>query len=152
MKSLIEELPKIVADGKKEVSKILENLENGHKITLQTNEYVLPVEKGNPLYQKPIENPSENIWLNRLCYGDNLFVIQALLNGDSATGLPSMRGMIDLIYIIFIARNDLKALSRLVNHIQNFFRQAIFQPIFVKRTLKVFYCLIVRPERSCHYV
>lgn len=99
MKSLIEELPKIVADGKKEVSKILENLENGHKITLQTNEYVLPVEKGNPLYQKPIENPSENIWLNRLCYGDNLFVIQALLNGDSATGLPSMRGMIDLIYI-----------------------------------------------------
>lgn len=99
MKSLIEELPKIVADGKKEVSKILENLENGHKITLQTNEYVLPVEKGNPLYQKPVENPSENIWLNRLCYGDNLFVIQALLNGDRATGLPSMRGMIDLIYI-----------------------------------------------------
>ena len=99
MKSLIEELPKIVADGKKEVSKILENLENGHKITLQTNEYVLPVEKGNSLYQKPVENPSENIWLNRLCYGDNLFVIQALLNGDRATGLPSMRGMIDLIYI-----------------------------------------------------
>ena len=99
MKSLIEELPKIVADGKKEVSKILENLENGHKITLQTNEYVLPVEKGNSLYQKPVENPSENIWLNRLCYGDNLFVIQALLNGDRATGLPSMRGKIDLIYI-----------------------------------------------------
>ena len=99
MKSLIEELPKIVAEGKKEVAKILENLESGHKITLQTNEYVLPVEKGNLLYQKPIEAPSANTWLNRLCYGDNLLVMQALLNGDPTTGLPSMRGMIDLIYI-----------------------------------------------------
>jgi len=99
MKSLIEELPKIVAEGKKEVAKILENLESGHKITLQTNEYVLPVEKGNLLYQKPIEAPSKDTWLNRLCYGDNLLVMQALLNGDPATGLPSMRGMIDLIYI-----------------------------------------------------
>ena len=99
MKSLIEELPKIVAEGKKEVAKILENLESGHKITLQTNEYVLPVEKGNLLYQKPIEAPSKDAWLNRLCYGDNLLVMQALLNGDPATGLPSMRGMIDLIYI-----------------------------------------------------
>ncbi|HAM42709.1 MAG TPA: site-specific DNA-methyltransferase [Elusimicrobia bacterium] len=99
MKSLIEELPKIVAEGKKEVAKILENLESGNKITLQTNEYVLPVEKGNLLYQKPIETPSKDTWLNRLCYGDNLLVMQALLNGDPATGLPSMRGMIDLIYI-----------------------------------------------------
>ena len=99
MKSLIEELPKIVAEGKKEVAKILENLESGHQITLQTNEYVLPVEKGNLLYQKPIETPSKDTWLNRLCYGDNLLVMQALLNGDPATGLPSMRGMIDLIYI-----------------------------------------------------
>ena len=99
MKSLIEELPKIVAEGKKEVAKILENLESGHKITLQTNEYVLPVEKGNLLYQKPIETPSKDTWLNRLCYGDNLLVMQALLSGDPATGLPSMRGMIDLIYI-----------------------------------------------------
>lgn len=99
MKSLIEELPNIVAEGKKEVAKILENLESGHKITLQTNEYVLPVEKGNLLYQKPIEAPSKDTWLNRLCYGDNLLVMQALLNGDPATGLPSMRGMIDLIYI-----------------------------------------------------
>lgn len=99
MKSLIEELPKIVAEGKKEVAKILENLESGHKITLQTNEYVLPVEKGNLLYQKPIETPTKDTWLNRLCYGDNLLVMQALLNGDPATGLPSMRGMIDLIYI-----------------------------------------------------
>ena len=36
---------------------------------------------------------------NLLIYGDNLLVMQALLNGDESTGLPSMRGMIDLIYI-----------------------------------------------------
>ncbi len=99
MKSLIEELPKIVAEGKKEVSKILENLESKHKITLQTNEYVLPVEKGNQLYQKPVIIPSQSEWLNRLCYGDNLFVMQALLAGDPSTGLPPMRNSIDLIYI-----------------------------------------------------
>lgn len=99
MKSLIEELPKIVAEGKKEVAKILENLEGRHKITLQTNEYVLPVEKGNQLYQKAVVMPSQSEWLNRLCYGDNLFVMQALLAGDPTTGLPSMRNSIDLIYI-----------------------------------------------------
>lgn len=99
MKSLIEELPKIIAEGKKEVIKILENLEGRHKITLQTNEYVLPVEKGNQLYQKTVIRPSQSEWLNRLCYGDNLFVMQALLAGDQSTGLPSMRKCIDLIYI-----------------------------------------------------
>lgn len=36
---------------------------------------------------------------NRLFDGDNLLVMQALLHGDPATGLPSMRGKIDLIYI-----------------------------------------------------
>ncbi|MDW7728055.1 MAG: site-specific DNA-methyltransferase [Candidatus Methanoperedens sp.] len=37
--------------------------------------------------------------LNRLIYGDNLLTIQALLAGDPQTGMPSMRGKIDLIYI-----------------------------------------------------
>lgn len=38
-------------------------------------------------------------WKNRLIYGDNLLAMQALLAGDPASGLPSMRGKIDLIYI-----------------------------------------------------
>ncbi|MCL4511784.1 MAG: site-specific DNA-methyltransferase [Bacteroidetes bacterium] len=38
-------------------------------------------------------------WLNRLVYGDNLLVMQALLAGDEQSGLPSMRGKVDLIYI-----------------------------------------------------
>ena len=96
--SLIDVLPKIVAEGKKEVEKILRRLESNHKILLQTNECVLPVRKdsnfcvGGQCFDK-------RDWFNRLCYGDNLLVMQALLNGDPATGLPSMRGMIDLIYI-----------------------------------------------------
>lgn len=38
-------------------------------------------------------------WINRLIYGDNLLAMQALIAGDEATGLPSMRGKVDLIYI-----------------------------------------------------
>lgn len=97
--SLIEQLPKIVADGKKEVEKIMERLESNNKITLQTNEYVLPVRKEANLFQGRYQDIDGQNWFNRLCYGDNLLVMQALLNGDEATGLPSMRGKIDLIYI-----------------------------------------------------
>lgn len=37
--------------------------------------------------------------MNRLVYGDNLLTMQALLAGDPLTGLPSLRGKVDLIYI-----------------------------------------------------
>jgi len=97
--SLIEQLPKIVAEGKKEVQKILERLEGKNKLTLQTNEYVLPVPKENNLFKGFINEINDQNWFNRLCYGDNLLVMQALLTGDEATGLPPMRGKIDLIYI-----------------------------------------------------
>ena len=39
--SLIEELPKFVAEGKKEVERILDRLASPQKLTLQTNELVL---------------------------------------------------------------------------------------------------------------
>ena len=99
MESLVEQLPKIVAEGKKEVERIMERLESDNRITLQTNEYVLPVRKESNLFQGRYQDIDEQNWINRLCYGDNLLVMQALLNGDSETGLPSMRGKIDLIYI-----------------------------------------------------
>ena len=99
VESLIEQLPKIVAEGKKEVERIMERLESNNKITLQTNEYVLPVRKESNLFHGKYQEIDGQNWFNRLCYGDNLLVMQALLNGDEATGLPSMRGMIDLIYI-----------------------------------------------------
>ena len=99
VESLIEQLPKIVAEGKKEVERIMERLESNNKITLQTNEYVLPVRKESNLFHGKYQEIDGQNWFNRLCYGDNLLVMQALLNGDETTGFPSMRGMIDLIYI-----------------------------------------------------
>lgn len=99
-KSLIERLPEIVAKGKVEVKKILENLEGTNRLTLQTNEYVIP-SKDKTQYGFDISSviPSKADWKNRLLYGDNLLLMPALLSGDEATGLPPMRGQIDLIYI-----------------------------------------------------
>jgi adenine specific DNA methylase Mod len=99
-KSLIDLLPEVVREGKREVERIFERLQSDNKMLLQTNEYVLPVGKtATGMFSGHINPITNNEWFNRLVYGDNLFVMQALLNGDEATGLPSMRGAIDLIYI-----------------------------------------------------
>jgi adenine specific DNA methylase Mod len=98
-KSLIEELPKIVADGRKEVEEILERLSSMNKLTLQTSELVLPAKDTAGMFKGQMPVMDEKEWKNRLIYGDNLLAMQALLAGDSATGLLSMRGKIDLIYI-----------------------------------------------------
>ncbi len=97
--SLINELPKIVEDGKKEVKKILERLSGSNKLSLQTNELVLPSKDLSGLFAGQMPKANESEWLNRLIYGDNLLAMQALLSGDEVSGLPSMRGKIDLIYI-----------------------------------------------------
>lgn len=110
MKSLIEVLPDVVKQGRREVEQILERAQSDNKMMLQTNEYVLPARDDNGLFRGTIRAccPPDNAgaeycetdgWFNRLIQGDNLFAMQALLAGDSATGLPSMRGKIDLIYI-----------------------------------------------------
>ncbi|MEC1788615.1 site-specific DNA-methyltransferase [Schinkia azotoformans] len=99
MVSLIEELPKIVAEGKKEVERILDRLNSPNKILFQTNEFVLPAKDDSGFFKGAVEDINEQNWFNRLIYGDNLLVMQALLSGDFETGLPSMRGKVDLIYI-----------------------------------------------------
>ena len=101
-KSLITELPKIIERGKKEAERILDNLSKKNKITLQTNELVLPTKAKGGIYAfmgQGVKDGVKKEWLNRLVYGDNLLAMQALLAGDSPTGIPSMRGKIDLIYI-----------------------------------------------------
>ena len=101
-KSLIEELPKIVERGKKEAQRILDGLSKTQRITLQTNELVLPTKAIGGLTKftgQAVKREDNNEFLNRLIYGDNLLAMQALLTGDPDTGLPSMRGKIDLIYI-----------------------------------------------------
>ena len=100
-KSLIYELPKIIDEGKKEVEQILERLSGENKLGLQTNELVLPAKDTaqNGMFEGKIPEVNEKEWMNRLIYGDNLLAMQALLAGDPASGMPSMRGKISLIYI-----------------------------------------------------
>ena len=99
-KSLIYELPKIVDEGRREAQRILERLGSGTHIGLQTNELVLPSKDISGLWKgKTGELSTTGEWMNRLVYGDNLLAMQALLAGDEATGLPSLRGKVDLIYI-----------------------------------------------------
>ncbi len=106
-KSLIEELPRIVSEGRREAAQILERLSSGTQIGLQTNELVLPSKDVSGLFRgntPQIPNAfnmagGNGEWMNRLIYGDNLLAMQALLAGDAQTGLPSLRGKVDLIYI-----------------------------------------------------
>ena len=106
-KSLIEELPRIVNEGRREAQLIMERLSSGTQIGLQTNELVLPSKDVSGLFKgssPQIPNAFNNAvggdnWMNRLIYGDNLLAMQALLAGDASTGLPSLRGKVDLIYI-----------------------------------------------------
>ena len=110
-KSLIEELPRIVSEGRREAAQILERLSSGTQIGLQTNELVLPSKDISGLFKgstPQIPNAFNMAadcksaaaqWMNRLIYGDNLLAMQALLAGDAQTGLPSLRGKVDLIYI-----------------------------------------------------
>ena len=104
MSSLIELLPKVVSEGRRDANRILDGLSNASRITLQTNELVQPNKnrKQKNLGSAVLGAAGYDVspaWTNRLIYGDNLLVMQALLAGDPTTGLPSMRGMIDLIYI-----------------------------------------------------
>ena len=106
-KSLIEELPRIVSEGRREAAQILERLSSGTQIGLQTNELVLPSKDVSGLFKgssPQIPNAfnmagGNGEWMNRLIYGDNLLAMQALIAGDAQTGLPSLRGKVDLIYI-----------------------------------------------------
>lgn len=97
--SLIEELPKIVAEGKKEVERIMERLQSPNRIRLQTNELVIPSKDMRGFLSGQTGIYSSQDWYNRLIYGDNLLVMQALLAGDEENELSSLRGKIDLIYI-----------------------------------------------------
>ena len=95
--SLIEELPNIVKRGKRVANKILEGLSDENRLTLQTNELVLPSKDISGFFKGEVKEINEDRWFNKLIYGDNLLAMQALLSGDETT--PSMRGKIDLIYI-----------------------------------------------------
>lgn len=120
-KSLLEQLPEIVAKGRQQAERILEGLESRHRVSLQTREVVLPARDSKAQdwitqqrrnNQREVFAPgqssliddgqgqlgsAEQPWVNRLIYGDNLMAMAALLAGDENT--PSLRGKVDLIYI-----------------------------------------------------
>lgn len=123
-KSLLEQLPEIVARGRQVAEKILESLEGRHRVGLQTREWVLPSKEVKEadwiranLRQEALASVQGGLfgevqpslgdvveteqapWRNRLIYGDNLLAMAALLAGDPQSGMPSLRGKLDLIYI-----------------------------------------------------
>ena len=57
----------------------------------------MPSKDISGFFKGEVKDINENQWFNKLIYGDNLLIMQALLAGDETT--PSMRGKIDLIYI-----------------------------------------------------
>ena len=121
-KSLLEQLPDIVANGRKQAERILESIESRHRVSLQTREVVLPARDSKAQdwiaqqrrssqrevfapgqtsliegQQPTLAAQDEQPWANRLIYGDNLLAMAALLAGDERTS--SLRGKVDLIYI-----------------------------------------------------
>lgn len=102
-KSLLEQLPGIVAAGKRQAAQILEQLEGRNRVTLQTRELVIPSKDTatTDLFTHAARaegiSPIPNDEFNRLIYGDNLLAMAALLAGDETTA--SLRGKVDLIYI-----------------------------------------------------
>ncbi|WP_334177340.1 DNA methyltransferase [Pseudoxanthomonas sp.] len=103
-KSLLEELPAIVREGRQQAERILESLESRHRVRLQTREWVLPSKDVSAVdwiaqaeRAARMGEASDERWRNRLIYGDNLHAMAALLAGDEDNA--SLRGKVDLIYI-----------------------------------------------------
>lgn len=102
-KSLLEQLPGIVAAGKRQAALILEQLEGRNRVTLQTRELVIPSKDTTTtdLFTHAARtegmSPASADEFSRLIYGDNLLAMAALLAGDESTA--SLRGKVDLIYI-----------------------------------------------------
>lgn len=98
-KSLIEELPRIAREGRREAERALERMVAGNRVSLQTNEMVLPCKDESGLWRGMNPKEMESGKYNRLIYGDNLLSMQALLAGDESSGLEPLRGKVNLIYI-----------------------------------------------------
>lgn len=117
-KSLLEQLPEIVANGRKQAERISESLESRQRVRLQTREVVLPAKDSaaqdwgtqqQRIAQQNVFAPGQGSlltspqatlsaapetqtpapWADRLIYGDNLLAMAALLAGDEDT--PSLR-------------------------------------------------------------
>lgn len=101
MKSLLDQLPGIVAEGKREAERVMERAESNYRLGLQTRELVIPSKDSN---WQDLLRSAEKITPqkaqsapNRLIYGDNMLAIAALLAGDDRS--EPARGKVSLVYI-----------------------------------------------------
>lgn len=77
-KSLIEELPRIASEGRREAQNIIERLSSGTRIGLQTNELVQPRKDVSGLFrgQQPVILPGYRKFVTA-------FFISCISNGSS---------------------------------------------------------------------
>jgi len=101
MKSLLEQLPSIVAEGKREAERVMERAESNYRLGLQTRELVVPSKdtRWQDLFKN--ERTASAIqgsgFLNSLIYGDNLLAMSALI--AEGRDSQSLRNKIDFVYI-----------------------------------------------------
>ncbi|HPW83038.1 MAG TPA: site-specific DNA-methyltransferase [Rhodoferax sp.] len=128
-KSLLEQLPEIVAQGRKEAEKILESIESRHRVSLQTREVVLPAKDSAAsdwitaqarTDRREVFAPGQGSVLEsaqpmlgaapvRPESGEGQAWANRLIYGDNLLAMaallagddttPSLRGKVDLIYI-----------------------------------------------------
>ena len=101
MKSLLEQLPAIVAEGKREAERVMGRAESNYRLGLQTRELVIPSRDSNWqdfLKVADRKDQASAVGENRLIYGDNLLAIGSLLAGGDHDA-ASVRGKVNLIYI-----------------------------------------------------
>ena len=77
---IIDQLPKVVKEGKKVFNRILDRINKGGGISFQVNEYVIasPDVMSEDFF-KNITN-DEGKFVNKLIYGDNILSLAGLLS------------------------------------------------------------------------
>lgn len=96
-KSLLEQMPEIVRNGKRQAQQILEQLEGTNRVSLQTRELVVPARDTTALWSSGQSLKDVPEQPNRLIYGDNLLAMAALLSNVDERS--NFRGSVDLIYV-----------------------------------------------------
>lgn len=94
-RSLLEALPQIVKEGRRQAEELLENLHDARRSRVRTRERISPW-SGHGLHVPPASGIGQP-WHNRLIHGDNLRAMAGLLAGDGQAS--ALRGQLDLIYI-----------------------------------------------------
>lgn len=116
MKSILEQLPSIVAEGKRQAERAMERAASHFRLGLQAREMVVPSKDSNWLdLFRTTSRRQNDAALNKLINGDNLLAMSALLAGTADS--PSLRSKVRMIYIDppFDSKADYRARIALSN-------------------------------------